>query len=113
MTTESERPERCTESGNPRKIQLKIRECVTEDQYSDHYKANKSQQRTNIETTEQLRISGKEKYHQKGEKREGESEKRTHGQDGQEVKPRVPNGKMRSEERRVGKECRSRWSPDH
>ena len=22
-------------------------------------------------------------------------------------------GKMRSEERRVGKECRSRWSPDH
>src|SRR2546426_12601564 len=24
-----------------------------------------------------------------------------------------PNGAMRSEERRVGKECRSRWSPYH
>ena len=23
------------------------------------------------------------------------------------------NGKLRSEERRVGKECRSRWSPYH
>src|ERR1017187_4638680 len=26
---------------------------------------------------------------------------------------RVPSGEMRSEERRVGKECRSRWSPYH
>ena len=26
---------------------------------------------------------------------------------------RDPNGEPRSEERRVGKECRSRWSPDH
>src|SRR5437870_13920648 len=25
----------------------------------------------------------------------------------------APHGLMRSEERRVGKECRSRWSPDH
>src|SRR2546429_7245251 len=25
----------------------------------------------------------------------------------------VPHGAMRSEERRVGKECRSRWSPYH
>ena len=25
----------------------------------------------------------------------------------------VPAGAKRSEERRVGKECRSRWSPDH
>ena len=25
----------------------------------------------------------------------------------------VKNGKIRSEERRVGKECRSRWSPYH
>ena len=24
-----------------------------------------------------------------------------------------PSGMGRSEERRVGKECRSRWSPDH
>src|SRR3712207_9453156 len=24
-----------------------------------------------------------------------------------------PDGLLRSEERRVGKECRSRWSPDH
>ena len=24
-----------------------------------------------------------------------------------------PDGKLRSEERRVGKECRSRWSPYH
>ena len=24
-----------------------------------------------------------------------------------------PNAQPRSEERRVGKECRSRWSPDH
>ena len=24
-----------------------------------------------------------------------------------------PNGELRSEERRVGKECRSRWSPYH
>ena len=27
--------------------------------------------------------------------------------------PRKPNSAMRSEERRVGKECRSRWSPYH
>ena len=27
------------------------------------------------------------------------------------VKP--PEGRVRSEERRVGKECRSRWSPYH
>src|SRR3712207_1080598 len=26
---------------------------------------------------------------------------------------RVPTGRLRSEERRVGKECRSRWSPYH
>ena len=25
----------------------------------------------------------------------------------------INNGKLRSEERRVGKECRSRWSPYH
>src|SRR2546422_11426490 len=25
----------------------------------------------------------------------------------------TPSGSVRSEERRVGKECRSRWSPDH
>ena len=28
-------------------------------------------------------------------------------------KPRFVAGSMRSEERRVGKECRSRWSPYH
>jgi len=27
--------------------------------------------------------------------------------------PPEPNGYLRSEERRVGKECRSRWSPYH
>src|SRR5262249_59907718 len=27
--------------------------------------------------------------------------------------PPAPAGPLRSEERRVGKECRSRWSPDH
>ena len=26
---------------------------------------------------------------------------------------RIPDGVSRSEERRVGKECRSRWSPYH
>ena len=34
-----------------------------------------------------------------------------------ELKPEVPDGMLkkcnRSEERRVGKECRSRWSPYH
>src|SRR2546425_10176612 len=30
-----------------------------------------------------------------------------------EVKQVAPGVKMRSEERRVGKECRSRWSPYH
>ena len=30
-----------------------------------------------------------------------------------EAKPAVETKKYRSEERRVGKECRSRWSPDH
>src|SRR6266700_4004491 len=29
------------------------------------------------------------------------------------LKALKPAGKPRSEERRVGKECRSRWSPDH
>ena len=29
------------------------------------------------------------------------------------VKPGITYGETRSEERRVGKECRSRWSPDH
>src|SRR2546426_8372052 len=29
------------------------------------------------------------------------------------VPPNVPRVKLRSEERRVGKECRSRWSPYH
>src|SRR5256885_12098446 len=29
------------------------------------------------------------------------------------VDPRVPADRKRSEERRVGKECRSRWSPYH
>src|SRR2546422_11684392 len=29
------------------------------------------------------------------------------------LKPLVDAGKLRSEERRVGKECRSRWSPYH
>src|SRR5690554_8108060 len=28
------------------------------------------------------------------------------------VTPATPTGALRSEERRVGKECRSRWSPD-
>src|SRR3989442_2160836 len=27
--------------------------------------------------------------------------------------PQLPDGRARSEERRVGKECRSRWSPYH
>src|SRR3712207_7711676 len=27
--------------------------------------------------------------------------------------PTVPSSRLRSEERRVGKECRSRWSPYH
>ena len=31
---------------------------------------------------------------------------------GQNLNHKKPNG-TRSEERRVGKECRSRWSPDH
>src|SRR2546426_10399806 len=30
-----------------------------------------------------------------------------------DVAARVPGDSMRSEERRVGKECRSRWSPYH
>src|SRR5258708_35903895 len=29
------------------------------------------------------------------------------------AKPQILSGKRRSEERRVGKECRSRWSPYH
>ena len=29
------------------------------------------------------------------------------------IKTVMPKGDMRSEERRVGKECRSRWSPYH
>ena len=29
------------------------------------------------------------------------------------VKDAAPRGRVRSEERRVGKECRSRWSPYH
>ena len=32
---------------------------------------------------------------------------------GKEAALFVPTGTMRSEERRVGKECRSRWSPYH
>src|SRR5256885_7240342 len=32
---------------------------------------------------------------------------------GVELGERLPRGLQRSEERRVGKECRSRWSPDH
>ena len=109
MTTKRERQERCTESRNPRKIQLKIQGRVTEDQYSDHYLANKSQQRTNAKTTGQLRISGKEKYHQKGEKRKGEDEKRTHGQDGQKIKPKAPNGKMKRKRRVVKEYVRQRF----
>src|SRR3712207_9098788 len=31
----------------------------------------------------------------------------------QPTKRRLPAGRTRSEERRVGKECRSRWSPYH
>src|SRR2546430_8608493 len=32
----------------------------------------------------------------------------------EKVKPKLPEGvRLRSEERRVGKECRSRWSPYH
>src|SRR5437773_3811978 len=30
-----------------------------------------------------------------------------------EPAPVIPDAELRSEERRVGKECRSRWSPDH
>src|SRR3712207_7736416 len=30
-----------------------------------------------------------------------------------EHEPRMVDGRVRSEERRVGKECRSRWSPYH
>ena len=30
-----------------------------------------------------------------------------------EIRPGIVNGLIRSEERRVGKECRSRWSPYH
>src|SRR3989441_6116737 len=33
--------------------------------------------------------------------------------DNQAPRPRAEKGKDRSEERRVGKECRSRWSPYH
>jgi len=29
------------------------------------------------------------------------------------VIPKIINHQIRSEERRVGKECRTRWSPDH
>ena len=29
------------------------------------------------------------------------------------LKTQLPSGSERSEERRVGKECRSRWSPYH
>ena len=32
---------------------------------------------------------------------------------GREVQPFFNNSRDRSEERRVGKECRSRWSPYH
>src|SRR5688572_14043237 len=33
--------------------------------------------------------------------------------DGDQMLPRTPFGEARSEERRVGKECRSRWVPCH
>src|SRR2546430_14915937 len=38
-----------------------------------------------------------------------------HGSDGRggETGPNLVRDQGRSEERRVGKECRSRWSPDH
>ena len=32
---------------------------------------------------------------------------------GSALRDEVPTGYLRSEERRVGKECRSRWSPYH
>ena len=32
---------------------------------------------------------------------------------GNEIKPKLKQADDRSEERRVGKECRSRWSPYH
>ena len=35
------------------------------------------------------------------------------GNDGKELAPDTLNVILRSEERRVGKECRSRWSPYH
>src|SRR5216684_2472062 len=41
----------------------------------------------------------------------GTSQTRTHFLEGRKWEKRV--GELRSEERRVGKECRSRWSPYH
>ena len=35
------------------------------------------------------------------------------GKGNSKTEPIGPGAKMRSEERRVGKECRSRWSPYH
>src|SRR2546426_11092981 len=43
----------------------------------------------------------------------GETTSTTTGDDGQYTFPAVRPGNYRSEERRVGKECRSRWSPYH
>ena len=109
MTEKKERLKRYAESRNPRRIQLKIRGCVTKDQYSERNESNKIIQSTNVETTEDLKISGESERNGEGEKRGGENEKRTHGQDGQEVKPMEPNGKMKRKRRVVKEYVRQRF----
>ena len=56
------------------------------------------------------RLENRKKYLEKGERT-----KRTHRlcNLGGTIESLAPEVKNRSEERRVGKECRSRWSPYH
>ena len=109
MTERKERLKRYAESRNPRRIQPKIRGCVTEDQYSERNESNKLIRCTNVETTEDLKISGESERNGEGEKRGRENKKRTHGQDGQEVKPMEPNGKMKRKRRVVKEYVRQRF----
>src|SRR5688572_31350334 len=44
---------------------------------------------------------------------EGEPDVHPHHVEHQRRRPRLLRAQQRSEERRVGKECRSRWSPYH
>ena len=50
-------------------------------------------------------------YNEKAEKFEQQSSQLAH--ESSKMVEAIPMGQPRSEERRVGKECRSRWSPYH